>query len=66
MTIKKMGRDAEPQKTNYGINSSIWMRIWIWQYQLEEARQNYASSGQLLKQSVVCILLAILRIGRAA
>lgn len=66
MTIKKMGRDAAPQKSIYGIKSSIQHRIWLWQYELEEARQDYASSGQLLKQAVVCTLLALLRFGRAA
>lgn len=66
MTIKKMGRDAAPQNMIYGIKSSIERRIWLCQYELEEARQNYASSGQLLKQAAVCILLAILRIGRLA
>jgi hypothetical protein len=66
MKSKKMGRDAAPQKTIYGIKSSIEQRIWVLQYELEEARQDYASSGRLLKQAAVCILLAILRIGRAA
>lgn len=37
-------------------------RIWLLAFDLEEARQRYASSGKLIRQAVVCIALAVLRI----
>lgn len=37
-------------------------RIWLLSYDLEEARQRYASSGKLIRQAAVCIALAFLRL----
>ena len=41
----------------------ISSRIWLWTYQLEEARERYAAHRYLLRQALVCVALAILRWG---
>ena len=41
--------------------SNITNRIWVIQYELEEARQRHATKGRLLPQAAACIALALMR-----
>lgn len=44
--------------------AAIKMRIWLLDYELEEARQLHAARRHFLKEAGVCITLALLRFGR--
>lgn len=42
--------------------SALSRRVWVLNYELEEARQRYADRRQLLREACVCLALALLRL----
>jgi hypothetical protein len=53
---------SAPFKTprSYSTNF-LGYRIWVWTYSMEEVRQRYSDSRQLLKQAAACVALSLLR-----
>jgi hypothetical protein len=48
------------------LKEGITSRLWLVAYRVEEGRQHYAATGQLLRQAASCLALALLRLVGAA
>lgn len=44
------------------IKPDLSCRLWVFAYDLEEARARYADRRQLLRQAGACLILALLRL----